>query len=170
MRPSGSCWSKGKTRAARPSRSATKAFPSSTGNTSVSSEPRRGVTWSRRRAESSNPGGYGFRTERAARPPVLCFRRGIPTRIAHRIFRKARKGQRPSRFRPHRNLLPCSRSALSAFPGKNIRNGNTPPGQPVSQIPTPGKTPLSAKKISGGIRFSGECYFLRADVGNGYGR
>ena len=123
MRPSGSCWSKGKTRAARPSRSATKAFPSSTGNTSVSSEPRRGVTWSRRRAESSNPGGYGFRTGRAARPPVLCSRRGIPTRIAHRIFRKARKGQRPSRFRPHRNLLPCSRSALSAFPGKIYGTG-----------------------------------------------
>lgn len=53
---------------------------------------------------------------------------------------------------------------------ENIRNGNTPPGQPVSQIPAPGKTPLSAKKISGGIRFSGECYFPRADVGNRHGR
>lgn len=170
MRPSGSCWSKGKTRAARPSRSATKAFPSSTGNTSVSSEPRRGVTWSRRRAESSNPGGYGFRTERAARPPVLCSRRGIPTRIAHRIFRKARKGQRPSRFRPHRNLLPCSRSALSAFPGKIYGTGIRRRDSRYRRSPAPGKTPLSAKKISGGIRFSGECYFPRAGVGNGYGR
>ena len=111
MRPSGSCWSKGKTRAARPSKLATKAFPCSTGNTSVSSGPRRGVTWSRRRAESSNPGGYGCRTERAAKPPVLCSRRGILTRIAHRPFRKARKRQKTSCFRPHRNLLPCNRAA-----------------------------------------------------------
>lgn len=170
MRPSGSCWSKGKTRAARPSRSATRVFPSSTGNTSVSSEPRRGVTWSRKHAESSNPGGYGFRTERAARPPVLCSRRGIPTRIAHRIFRKARKGQRPSRFRPHRNLLPCSRSALSAFPGKIYGTGIHRRDSRYRRSPAPGKTPLSAKKISGGIRFSGECYFPRADVGNRHGR